>query len=140
MVSQRDVPGILLFLLSILILIIISASEVEEVRAELRNVELDLARVLGIHRIQGLEHLALVFASVQCQDHVEDLRGIILEVLLELPLHLLVLTFPEEALDLRPALLPIFLVHDRRDKFLKVLLRALLLLLLHLDVLCVVLG
>lgn len=49
-------------------------SEVEEVGAELGDVEFDLCGVPVRHNVELPEHLVLVFARVKCQYDVENVR------------------------------------------------------------------
>ena len=118
-------------------------AEMEQIRAQLRDVELDFARVPLIQCIEGREHFLLVFASVQSKNDVEYLRSFIVERIGRVSIFFTAADESmaiclNESLYFGPALLPVVLVDDLGHELLKVRLRRQLLLLLHLDVFGVV--
>ena len=99
----------------------------KEVRAQLRNVELDLLRVLLVKSIQVVKHIFLIFACVKCENDCEYLILLIRQILLkfaslasrELLSQGCLVTFYKSAY-FAPAMLPVVLINDLIDQALEI--------------------
>lgn len=130
-------------LVALLMLLIDShLTEVEQVRAKLRDVELHFPREVLVEAVEVFEHLLLVFTGVQGENDRENLILFVCQVGIEfaaLTTKLLRLAL-DEGPDFAPALLPVVLVYDLVHQSFQISVCNTLSLLLHLDVLGVVLS